>query len=79
MLTPYKMFRCFLIAILTFDHSLVSGRITSNSNYRSSMISIKEIRLLCPWDSPGKNTGVDCHVLSRGPINIKESATISKV
>ena len=18
-------------------------------------------RLLCPWDSPGKNTGVDCH------------------
>ena len=21
------------------------------------------IRLLCPWDSPGKNTGVGCHVL----------------
>ena len=20
-------------------------------------------RLLCPWDSPGKNTGVDCHSL----------------
>ena len=20
-------------------------------------------RLLCPWDSPGKNTGVDCHFL----------------
>ena len=20
-------------------------------------------RLLCPWDSPGKNTGVDCHAL----------------
>ena len=20
-------------------------------------------RLLCPWDSPGKNTGVDSHVL----------------
>ena len=19
-------------------------------------------RLLCPWDSPGKNTGVGCHV-----------------
>ena len=19
--------------------------------------------LLCPWDSPGKNTGVDCHLL----------------
>ena len=21
------------------------------------------IRLLCPWDSPGKNTGVGCHAL----------------
>ena len=20
-------------------------------------------KLLCPWDSPGKNTGVDCHAL----------------
>ena len=27
-------------------------------------------RLLCPWDSPGKNTGVGCHwllFLSQGP------------
>ena len=23
-------------------------------------------RLLCPWDSPGKNTGVDCHTLLQG-------------
>ena len=23
-------------------------------------------RLLCPWDSPGKNTGVSCHVLLQG-------------
>ena len=22
--------------------------------------------LLCPWDSPGKNTGVDCHFLLQG-------------
>ena len=24
------------------------------------------IRLLCPWNSPGKNTGVGCHSLSHG-------------
>ena len=24
------------------------------------------IRLLCPWDSPGKNTGVGCHALLQG-------------
>ena len=23
-------------------------------------------RLLCPWDSPGQNTGVDCHFLIQG-------------
>ena len=23
-------------------------------------------RLLCPWDSPGKNTGVSCHALLQG-------------
>ena len=26
--------------------------------------------LLCPWDSPGKNTGVDCHALLQGPDSI---------
>ena len=25
-------------------------------------------RLLCPWDSPGKNTGVDCHFLLLGDL-----------
>ena len=24
---------------------------------------LRPARLLCPWDSPGKNTGVDCHSL----------------
>ena len=23
-------------------------------------------RLLCPWDSPGKNTGMGCHFLLQG-------------
>ena len=26
----------------------------------------KPTRLLCPWDFPGKNTGVGCHSFSRG-------------
>ena len=24
---------------------------------------LQPARLLCPWDSPGKNTGVGCHTL----------------
>ena len=34
-------------------------------------------RLLCPWDSPGKNTGVGCHALLQGifPTRIKPTST----
>jgi hypothetical protein len=28
---------------------------------------------LCPWDSPGKNTGVDCNFLLQGIFLIQES------
>ena len=27
---------------------------------------LQSVRLLCPWDSPGKNTGVGCHALLQG-------------
>ena len=27
---------------------------------------LQPARLLCPWDSPGKNTGVGCHTLFQG-------------
>ena len=30
-------------------------------------------RLLCPWDSPGKNTGVDCHALLLGTFPMQGS------
>ena len=30
-------------------------------------------RLLCPWNFPGKNTGVDCHCLLQGIFPAQES------
>ena len=30
-------------------------------------------RLLCPWNSPGKNTGVGCHSLPQGIFPVQES------
>ena len=27
---------------------------------------LQPARLLCPWDSPGQNTGVDCYFLLQG-------------
>ena len=32
-------------------------------------------RLLCPWDSPGKNTGMDCHFLLQGIFPTQRSKT----
>ena len=29
---------------------------------------LRPTRLLCPWDSPGKNTGVGCHFLLQGNL-----------
>ena len=34
---------------------------------------LKPARLFCPWNSPGKNTGVDCHALLQGIFLIQVS------
>ena len=33
--------------------------------------------LLCPWDSPGKNTGVDCHALLQGIFPTRDWTQVS--
>ena len=36
-------------------------------------------RLLCPWDSPGKNTGVGCHFLlqcMKGKVKVKSLSRV---
>ena len=33
---------------------------------------LQPARLLCPWDSPGKNTGVGCHFLLQGNFPTQE-------
>ena len=35
--------------------------------------------LLCPWDSPGKNTGVGCHALLQGTFSTQASTQVSYV
>ena len=35
--------------------------------------SVQPYGLLCPWDSPGKNTGVGCHALLQGIFLTKGS------
>ena len=43
-----------------FSHSVMPNSLRLHGLYPT--------RLLCPWDSPGKNTGVGCHFLLQGNL-----------
>ena len=48
-----------LAQVLGLSHSLVSNSLRPYGLQYASL-------LLCPWDFPGKNTGVGCHFLLQG-------------
>ena len=47
-----------LLLLLLFSCSIVSDSLQSHG--------LQPARLFCPWDLPGKNTGVGCHFLLQG-------------
>ena len=48
--------------LISFSHYLV----TKSCPTLLQVHGLKPIRLFCPWDFPGKNTGVGCHFLLQG-------------
>ena len=48
--------------------SITCGAVLSCSITADSLRThgLQPARLLCPWESPGKNTGVGCHALLQG-------------
>ena len=40
--------------------------VASNKSNTMQPYGLRPTRLLCPWDSPGKSTGVSCEVLLQG-------------
>ena len=59
--------------ILTYNES-VSCWVVSDF---LRVYGLQPTRLLCPWDSPGKNTGVDCHFRFQGIFPIQRLNLIS--
>ena len=45
-------------SLLLFSHLVVSDSLRPHG--------LQPARLLCPWNFPGKNTGVSCHFLFQG-------------
>ena len=56
--------KVFSVCILFFHHSYVLSLSIVSDSLRPC--GLQPARLLCPWDSPGKNTGVGCHFLFQG-------------
>ena len=40
---------------------------------------LQPTRLLCPWDSPGKNPGVDSIPFSRGSPQLRDGTQVSRI
>ena len=55
MRSPYRMF-------------ILKWKVASVVSSSLQPYVLQPARLLCPWDSPGKNTGVGCHFLLQGLI-----------
>ena len=49
---------CVCVRACVRAHSVVSDSLQPHG--------VQPVRLLCPWDSPGKSTGVGCHFLLQG-------------
>ena len=58
LLAKNRIFAFSLAFVCLHSHSAVSDSLQPHGLYPT--------RLLCPWDSPGKNTGVGCHFLLQG-------------
>ena len=52
---------CYLHHAVTSMRSVLFYKL-----YTCCCSAAKPARLLCPWDPPGKNTGVGCHFLLQG-------------
>ena len=54
---------CVLASVVLSILSIYVLLLSQVSEVAQSCPTLKPARLLCPWDSPGKSTGVGCHFL----------------
>ena len=60
-----------MISIPLYLYYITLSRSIMSDSLRPHVL--QPTRLLCPWDSPGKNTGVGCHFLLQGIFPTQES------
>ena len=70
-ITQYILFR------LHISSSAAAASIQSCPTLCDPMDYQEPTRLLCPWDFPGKSTGVGCHCLLQDGILLSEKSNLS--
>ena len=69
---PHTCSYTYFICLMSLFSGDIKISVKSENVSRSVMSSslrphgLQPARLLCPWNSPGKNTGVGCHFLLQG-------------
>ena len=58
---------------------LVVGSLVAKSCLTLVTRGLSPARLLCPWDSPGKNTGVGCYFLFLGKMLVGDKTTFKYI
>ena len=58
---------------------LVVGSLVAKSCLTLATHGLSPARLLCPWDSPGKNTGVGCYFLFLGKMLVGDKTTFKYI
>ena len=61
----FVVISCYMIVIRLHKVSCCCDLVSKLLYYFTTLWTVA-CRLLCPWDFPGKNTGVDCHFLLQG-------------
>ena len=64
---------------LVIDREAWHAAIHGVAKSRTWLSDWTELRLLCPWDSPGKNAGVDCHFPLQGSFSTQGSREAIKM
>ena len=68
--SQHMFYLCFCLKTPCWIYVCISHSVVSDSLWPHGL---GPTRLLCPWDSPGKNTGMDCHFLLQGIFPIQGS------
>ena len=69
--TPWALTQCLFIKHFPKEILITSRCVGVSDSLQIHWL--QPARLLCPWDFPGKNTGVGCHFLLQGIFLTQES------